>query len=78
MKPRQCPEEDSPNERDNQIAKTVEVIGTPKWKVLWKARVRIDTEDRADINSTTVKLFNPPGIVYHSYFLPRLNKQETL
>lgn len=30
MKPRQCPEEDSPNERDNQIAKTVEVIGTPK------------------------------------------------
>lgn len=30
MKPGQCPEEDSHSERDNQTAKTMAIIGTPK------------------------------------------------
>lgn len=68
----------NPVREKNQTAKTMEIIGTPKCKVLWKAGVRIDTEDRAHINSTTVKLFNLPGIIYHSYFLPKQNEQETL
>lgn len=61
--------------RENQTAKITEIIDTPKYKLLWKAG-----ELLLQIGQilTTVKLFSPPGIISHSYFLPRQNKQETL
>ena len=60
MKPKQHQEEDSLSERDGQTAKPMEVTDTHKCRVLWQAGVRIDTEDRAGIDSNTVKLFSPP------------------
>lgn len=55
MKPRQHQEEDSLSERDSQTAKPMEVTDHRKCGVLWQAGVRIDTEERAGIDSNTVK-----------------------